>query len=375
MLTYKYFGSRIIVILDNILSVSLRIEYYTSCFFMGFSYPVFPITGRRQEAVTAEGGKSMQQTGTKEKVSSDQENIPVINRFMATLYAPREQELYLSAESIEEYIDYLRNRNLRESTLNYCRKSLESLYDELPDCGMEDKKKLDKKSLLNWKNRLFRMDFSWMPINNRISAVNGYLTYKERPDLKMSFLLHPKAELCQPLTREEYRCLLHASKMHVNERLYFLIKILSCTGITLQNLVRLTVELLKGEASLPESDMEQEDFINLPETLKEELLRYAERKNIVTGPVFITQHGTPMDSSNIRKGIRALYRDAGIEKNSIKATDFNMLYYQTFTELQKDMGPLAEPAYDEMLKQEEQIIGWNAGRPYAKYITGERAIH
>ncbi|MDD7390828.1 MAG: hypothetical protein PUG60_14500 [Lachnospiraceae bacterium] len=43
-----------------------------------------------------------------------------------------------------------------------------------------------------------------------------------------------------------------------------------------------------------------------------------------------------------------------------------MLYHRTFTEFQQKYGPLAEPAYEEYLKQEELTVGWEAEKPYQK---------
>ena len=306
----------------------------------------------------------MQQIGSEEKKFSDFESLPAMETFVAAISVPQKQVLYLSPETINEYIEDLQSKGLAESTLDYCRQCMESLYDNLPDCGLEDRKILDKNNLQGWRKQLFiDYDFSWIPVNNRICAVNGYLTYKERPDLKMSFLLHPKTELCQPMTREEYLRLLYTARMHVNERLYLLIKVLGCTGIVLQDMVKLTVEFLKGENETGKTAV-QYDSINMPELLKNELLQYTEKKNIVSGPVFITQSGKALDNSNILKGIRALYKDAEINRNSTRAMEFNMLYYQTFTKLQENMGPLAELAYNELLKQEEDLIGWNDGSLY-----------
>lgn len=269
------------------------------------------------------------------------------------------QVLPISMELIGKYIEDLREKGLRARSLDYCRNCLNCLYCDLPE-----NKILDKNNLLRWRNELYKQDFSWRPINNKLSVVNGFLEYLDREDLKISLLLHPKTGAYEELTREDYLRLLQTAKMHVNERLYLLIKVLCCTGVLIQELHMVTIELLSRDQENEEDGSEITDFINLPDQLRKELLEYAEKKKIETGPIFITQRGIPLDHSNVRKGIKFLCEDAGVSKNKIKAVQFNMLYYQTFTELQRTMGPLAELAYDRLLAQEEQTIGWRVGRAY-----------
>ncbi|MDY4971577.1 MAG: hypothetical protein SO101_15195 [Lachnospiraceae bacterium] len=275
-------------------------------------------------------------------------------------------------ELMERYLNDLKIRGLNENSLEICRRSLYSLHDSLPEDGI-----LTKKNLLSWKMNLFPSDDSWEIMNAEITAVNGFLTYIGQADLFLTPFMHPQTGKCRELTREEYLRLLHTARMYVNKRLYLIIKVLCCTAVTAQELHGLTIELLQGRSSrqpeehplqdnLSDSDPAEQYCFYIPDILREELLRYASEKGIVSGSLFVTGNGAPLDVSNIRKSLKTICPDADVKTEKLKLMSLNMLYHRTFTEFQQKYGPLAEPAYEEYLKQEELTVGWEAEKPYQK---------
>ena len=53
-------------------------------------------------------------------------------------------------------------------------------------------------------------------------------------------------------------------------------------------------------------------YSQIPSLLQQELLRYAERAGIPSGPLFITRKGTPMNHSHITCSIQRICRDAQV---------------------------------------------------------------
>ena len=60
----------------------------------------------------------MQQIGSEEKKFSDFESLPAMETFVAAISVPQKQVLYLSPETINEYIEDLQRKGLAESTLD-----------------------------------------------------------------------------------------------------------------------------------------------------------------------------------------------------------------------------------------------------------------
>lgn len=290
---------------------------------------------------------------TKDKLSLYIEGKSLIGNLQPEIPFYGEHALHMTSDSIDRFMRYLQKEGLRTDTLQYCENSLLHLYYTLPE-----NKTLDKAALDRWRMQLIAEDMSWRPVNFKLSAANGYLSWMNRQDLHLKLLLHPKTKMCLELTPEEYQQILHASVMHVNERLYLLIKVLGCSGISVEDLPELTVERLKQDKQTPFRN-ENEYFLRVPEVLKKDLLDYAGRKGIHSGPVFITKKGTLMDTSNIRKSIRRICQDSGIDKSKTKFSSLNLMYYKRITELQSKAGPLAERDYEILLEQEELLIGWS----------------
>ena len=101
----------------------------------------------------------------------------------------------------------------------------------------------------------------------------------------------PRGEEPQPeLTRSEYLRLLSAAKALGKERTYLLVKVFATTGITVQELPRLTVEAAQaGKVVTYPNRVRQE--VRISPCVGRELLEYAHSTGVASGPIFITRNG------------------------------------------------------------------------------------
>ena len=141
------------------------------------------------------------------------------------------------------------------------------------------------------------------------------------------------------------------------ERSYLLVKLLGSTGIPVQELPKITVEAAaSGRAVLHMGGREQAAI--LPASLAQELLRYAKRMGISSGPVFTTRNGQPLRRGNVSDSIKRLCRDAQISAEKGTPLRLKELYQRTVEEIQHNMTQLAEETYHRLLTDEQQAIGW-----------------
>ena len=118
-----------------------------------------------------------------------------------------------------------------------------------------------------------------------------------------------EGETLPELTRAEYLRMLERAKSDRNERAYLLTKVFACTGLTVQELPKLTLEAAKAgvverHAGLP---------AKLPGCLRSELLSYAQRRAIDSGPLFVMRSGRALNRTEVTGTIQRLACAAKIE--------------------------------------------------------------
>jgi len=102
-------------------------------------------------------------------------------------------------------------------------------------------------------------------------------------------------------------------------------------------------------------------LLRFPECLREELLDYARRQGILSGPVFVTRNGALIYRSNVTKAIQSLCRDARVDEARATPRCLRKLYQATQDSIQSNIALLVEQAHDRMMEMEQLTIGWNQG--------------
>ena len=159
------------------------------------------------------------------------------------------------------------------------------------------------------------------------------------------------------LTRREYLRLLNTARMLKRERTYFLIKTICCAGVRVQQLSQLTVEAVEAGSAVIRGQCGSQ-VLHIPPVLREELLAYAGRHGIRSGPVFITRNGSPINRSNVSDSIRRLCRDAQVPEEKGNPRCLLKLHQATYRNIQNSVAVLIEQAYDRMLEEEQLSAGW-----------------
>ncbi len=267
---------------------------------------------------------------------------------------PRAQaasRVMLTPELIEEYLAALGRSGCAAETLKAYRLKLNQLYQYLPG-----DKLIQAGTLEEWREELMERGYSNSTINTCTSAANGLVLYCGHRELQIEKLLNWEYGVQPELTRNEYLRLLSTARILGKEREYLLVKTFGSTGLLLQDLPRVTVEAItEGKIMLPNS------LLRFPECLREELLDYARRQGILSGPVFVTRNGALIYRSNVTKAIQSLCRDARVDEARATPRCLRKLYQATQDSIQSNIALLVEQAHDRMMEMEQLTIGWNQG--------------
>lgn len=278
---------------------------------------------------------------------------------MAEQNAARPREgpgLTLTEERIEGFLGSLLAQGRTPDTIAAYRRNLTRLYGLLP----EDKQ-LRQGTLAEIRDVLLESGYSSSTINTCMAAAEGLLAHYGRRELQTGQRMKRDRAIQPELTRSEYLRLLSAARMLGKERSYLLVKVFGTTGLPLHDLHRLTVEAAQaGVLAVGTS------ILHLPACLQRELLDYAGRERLRSGPLFVTQSKTPMNRSHVAKEIQALGPEAQVAEGKCNPRCLRKLYLSTVAGIRDSVALLVEQTYDRLLDTEQLTIGWGQGEAKAK---------
>ena len=250
-----------------------------------------------------------------------------------------EAAFVVTPEAIDRYIQSLRDKGRTAETVHNYHRSLTRLYRELPEG-----KEIGRDTLPAWRARLLERGYSSRTVNTCLSAANSFVGFWGYRQFQVEGQLEPAGGATPQITRREYLRLLSAARNLGKERVYLLTKLFATTGVTVQELNKVTVEGVSAGV--------------IQTKLREELLCYARRRGVLSGPVFTTREGKPVLRSNVSDSIRALCRDAQVAPEKGNPRCLHKLYLETRREIAQRLDQLARETYECLLDGEQMAIGW-----------------
>ena len=211
-------------------------------------------------------------------------------------------ELTITENDVRGFEEYLR---LEEKSKNTIEKYIRDVTAFWAFIGM---KNVTKEIAIKYKEKLLSDNYAVSSINSMIASINSFMEFVGLGNLKIKSIKVQKAIFCpeeKELTKEEYTRLINAAESKSNERLNLIIQTICGTGIRVSELQFITVEAVKnGEAVVCCKSKRRSVFI--VKALQKKLLKYAAKKNIKSGCIFITRTGRPVDRTNIWRDMKNL---------------------------------------------------------------------
>ena len=267
-------------------------------------------------------------------------------------YRPAEG-VRMTQEEIQKFLTAYEEMNRTKDTVQFYRRKLQRLYEDLP----EDKT-IRHGTLKNWQESLLESGYTPGSVNAFLSAANSYLDYIGHREYQLAGQLKEEKVPQPELSRAEYLHLLQTAKAMGKEKVYLLIKVFASTGLFAQELPEVTVEAVQ-EGKIICDQNKQKQIVAVPSCLRKELLDYAKKNGILSGPIFQTRDGRPMHRTYVSAVIRNLCEEAKVpgEKGNPKA--LRKLYLTTRAGIENNIALLVEQAMERMLEQEQLSVGWD----------------
>ena len=205
------------------------------------------------------------------------------------------------------------------------------------------KRELCKAIVLEYKELLIEK-LAPASVNSALSSLNSFFEYIGEYGLKVKSLKIQKrifADRERELTKAEYNRLLKAARDKGNERLFLLMQTICASGLRVSEIKFITIEAVKARrAEIKCKGKIREVF--LPDSLCRELLKYAKKKGIKSGMIFVTRNGRALDRTNIWSDMKKLCLIAEVSAKKVFPHNLRHLFARTFYMIEKDIVHLSD---------------------------------
>ncbi len=202
---------------------------------------------------------------------------------------------------------------------------------------------VDKALSLSYKIELEKK-YALVSANSMIASLNTFFRFCGWHECCIKQFKVQKKTFCseeKELTKDEYIQLVKTAENIGKERLGLILQTICGTGIRVSELKFITVESLqRGEAMVSCKGKTRTVFI--VKELRRKLARYAKKRRIASGPIFITRGGKPVNRSNIWREMKELCDKAGVSPSKVFPHNLRHLFARVFYRLEKDIAKLAD---------------------------------
>lgn len=245
--------------------------------------------------------------------------------------------LIITEATINAFASFLAEREYAAATISKYVHDLRLLMDYAPD-GIPD-----RAALVGFRAYLEQRGYSDASVNSMLGAVNLFLAFLDS-DWRLKYVRVQRKTFLpadKELTQAEYERMVRAAENDGNERLALLVQTLCALGIRVSELRAVTVESLRtGEAHIQNKGKLR--TILLPDALCRKLAAYCKRRGIVSGSVFVTRTGRPLDRSNVWKMLKKLAALAKVLAKKVFPHNLRHLFARTHYQKFKDVVRLAD---------------------------------
>ena len=244
----------------------------------------------------------------------------------------------LSTVMLGDFGDYLRKEELSSGTIEKYLRDVRGFAAWLGGRGVT------KELAAQWKGQLAELGYAPTTVNSMLAAVNTFLRYAGWEDCRVKLLKIQRQMFRtqdKELTVDEYHRLTDTAKADGQERLALLLETMGATGIRVSEVRYITVEAARcGRAEITLKGKIR--TILLASKLCRKLLKYAAKKKIASGEVFLTRSDKGVSRKQIWAEMKALCKRAGVEESKVFPHNLRHLFARTFYRASRDIAKLAD---------------------------------
>ena len=208
-----------------------------------------------------------------------------------------------------------------------------------------DGRAVAKNIVVAWKDHLqWEENLSPATVNACLAALNDLFAFLGWTDCRTHYLKIQRRmfrETGRELSRQDYEKLIAAAHELGREQIALIMETICATGIRVSEVRYITTEAVQaGHATI--SLKGKIRTILLPGKLCRKLLKFAKKKKITSGELFLSRGGSPMNRCQIWAEMKRLCKTAGVEPSKVFPHNLRHLFATVFYRTYKDVVKLAD---------------------------------
>lgn len=235
---------------------------------------------------------------------------------------------------MKSFEDYLIGRGLSVNTCTaylYAAKQFNEMFDEVNSANLDAYK------------TYLQDNYSSKTINMRINGMNAYLDYLGEADKRLrSVKIQQKPFLENVISKEEYERFASYLELLDDQRWYFAVRLMTCTGARVSELLKFNVSDIEADHLDIVSKGNKLRRIYIPNHLREECLSWLHEEGVSSGSVFRNQAGNRITCRGLSGRLKSLAKECGINPDVVYPHSFRHRFAKNFLEKSSDIAFLAD---------------------------------
>ena len=247
-------------------------------------------------------------------------------------------ERRMTAELVAKFLEELRREERSSGTLEKYGRDVRAFAAFL------DGRAVTRDLATQWREHLLSGGYAPVTVNSMVAAVNRFFAVHGWEDCRIKSLRLQRRffrDERRELDRDEYLRLIETARALGRERLALLMEAMCATGVRVSEVKYLKVEAAgRGRAEIRLKGKVR--TILLPRKLCRRLLKYARKKKIASGEIFLTRGGSGLSRKQIWAEMKSLCRRAGVEPSKVFPHNLRHLFARAFYRVSRDVARLAD---------------------------------
>lgn len=238
-------------------------------------------------------------------------------------------------DKMDKFKAFLVASNLAPNTVSAYLTAIRNYNDKYED--------VNKRNLLEWKVYLIE-NFKAKTINLKIQAMNKYLEFIKKPNLKIKAVkVQQRTFLENVISDADYVFLKRKLKQEDNKEWYFIVRFLGATGARISELIKIKVEHVElGYIDLYTKGGKIRR-IYIPLALKKETETWVKNNlKINSGYLFLNRFGDRITARGISQQLKNFAIKYGIDPKVVYPHSFRHRFAKNFLEKYNDIALLAD---------------------------------
>lgn len=244
----------------------------------------------------------------------------------------------ITEQSVLEFKQWLVGEERQPGTIEKYVRDIRELMDFLKD------DELTNETVSKWKAYLLsEKGLAPITINSKLAAVGTYCRFAGIDCRVRFYKIQRKLfyEDNKNLQKDEYLRLLEAAAKAGNKRIALIIETIGATGIRVSELKYITIEAVRNGIARIHLKGKIRTIL-LPGKLRSKLLKYARKRKIASGEIFITKSGKSISRKQIWAEMKALCERANVERSKVFPHNLRHLFAKLYYKATRDIAKLAD---------------------------------